>query len=529
MFDKSLLIGDNLSYSIGDRSLFQNLHISLDKEKTGLVGKNGVGKTILIRLLTGSLKPDSGVIYKNCNLGYLPQDFVVYSEKTIVQILNIDQKLKAIERIDSGIYDQKDYDIVGDDWDILQRTKVKLTKFDLGHLDLSRTMGTLSGGEITRVVLVSLLLQNPDFLILDEPTNNLDQESRQALYNLISSFKGGMLIVSHDRKLLSFMDQIIELSSLGAKVYGGNYDQYFSQKHFEQEAKERALSDAEKFFKKTKKTVQTSKEKQEQKTSYGKKQRLSGSHSKMLYDAQKGKSEQTKSKLIQQSEKQIKEAKEKAVRAQKNIEQNKILNFELEKTSVPDNKIVVEIKDLTFGYEDNQIIKDFNLTLKGPKRIAICGPNGSGKTTLLKLITKQLNPTSGSVEIGVERFAYLDQKISILDLQQTILQNFERLNPEVLHGDCRQRLATFLFCNEDTLKLVGNLSGGEKLRVALACVLMGEKPLQLIVLDEPTNNMDLESIASIESALQNYKGALIVVSHDEIFLKNIDVEDKICM
>ena len=221
-----------------------------------------------------------------------------------------------------------------------------------------------------------------------------------------------------------------------------------------------------------------------------------------------------------------------------------------EKEFIKELKLIdVEIKNLTFDYPwsarpkcfaqakriegsnhtNTPIIKDFNLTLKGPKRIAICGPNGSGKTTLLKLITKQLNPTSGSIKIGVEGFAYLDQKISILDPQQTILQNFERLNPEVLHGYCRQRLATFLFRNEDALKLVENLSGGEKLRAALACVLMGEKPPQLILLDEPTNNMDLESIASIESALQNYKGALIVVSHDETFLKNICIEEKISL
>ncbi|MFC1894808.1 ATP-binding cassette domain-containing protein [Candidatus Dependentiae bacterium] len=205
------------------------------------------------------------------------------------------------------------------------------------------------------------------------------------------------------------------------------------------------------------------------------------------------------------------------------------MDFELEKTSVPNNKIVVEIKDLTFDYTNTPLIKDFNLTLKGPRRIAICGPNGSGKTTLLKLITKQLNPVSGSIKIVVERFAYLDQKISILDSQQTILQNFERLNPEVLKTDCGLRLAAFLFRNKDALKLVGNLSGGEKLRAALACVLMGEKPPQLIILDEPINNMDLESIASIESALQSYKGALIVVSHDETFLKNIGVEEKIWM
>jgi ATPase subunit of ABC transporter with duplicated ATPase domains len=189
---------------------------------------------------------------------------------------------------------------------------------------------------------------------------------------------------------------------------------------------------------------------------------------------------------------------------------------------------VLDIQGLVFAYPGHApIISDFKMTVVGAKRVAISGKNGSGKTTLLKLIMGQLIPTSGTIKVGVQHRAYLDQTLSVLDSDQTILENFRRLNPDVQETDCRLRLATFLFVYDDVNKLVSNLSGGEKMRAALACILMGDTPPQLIMLDEPTNNVDLESIASIEQALANYKGALIVVSHDVTFLQNIGVEETI--
>jgi len=236
MSKNSLLVGQDLSYSIGSRQLFNNLTISFGKEKTGLIGRNGTGKSTLIKLLMGFLKPDAGSVYRNCKIGYLPQDFITYSYQSIADVLGIKRKLCSLERIESGDGSVHDYDIVGDDWDVVSRTEALFAKLGLSHLNLHRKMGSLSGGETTRVVFASLFLSRPDFLILDEPTNNLDRDSRQALYDLITEFKGGILVVSHDRKLLSLMDQIVELTSLGVKTYGGNYEQYVAQKESEQQA-----------------------------------------------------------------------------------------------------------------------------------------------------------------------------------------------------------------------------------------------------------------------------------------------------
>ncbi len=525
---KQNIVCESISYSIGDKNILQNISLSVGQEKTGLVGSNGVGKTTLIRLLVGELKPQSGTIFVDGKIGYLPQNFVTNKKSSIAAVLGIEQKLLALEKIGSGNATQPDFDVIGDDWDALERAKATLSKVNLGHLDLSRIVESLSGGETTRVFFARLLLNNPDFLILDEPTNNLDNTSRLALYDSIKSFNGGVLVVSHDRQLLSFMDQIMELSKLGIKTYGGNYDEYVEQKRIEQEALEQDLIDAQKFLKKTRRVVQETKEKYEKRVSMGNKERREGGQPKMFLDYHKGRSEVTKSKLEARTDKQIDSAKDMFNLAKSKLEQKDFLDFDLEATRIHNSKIVLDIQKITFAYPGCQtIIKDFSMTVVGPKRLAITGSNGSGKTTLLKLIMGQLTATSGLIKVGVDHFVYLDQRLSILDYTQTILENFKRLNPSVKELDCRLRLATFLFSHDSVGKTVECLSGGEKMRVALACIFMSDTPPQLIILDEPTNNMDLESIASMERALQNYKGALLVVSHDVMFLQNIGVEEKI--
>jgi len=557
---KSNLVCENLSYFVDDKNLFSNLSLSLGNEKTGLVGSNGVGKTTLLKLIIGELVPKSGVVNLNCKVGYMPQNFVINENQTIAEIFGIDQKIRALEKINSGLGNQQDFDVVGDDWNAVEKVKDCLQKCNLNNLDLSRQVKTLSGGQVTRLFFARLLSDKSDFLILDEPTNNLDAESRLALCEVIKNFDGGILVVSHDRELLSLMDQIMELSPLGLKTYGGNYADYVEQKRIEQETLGQDLIDAQKDLNKARKTVQLSKERYDKRTKMGNKVRHQGGQPKVFLDFKKGRAEVTKSKLEKQTDKQLEDMKDKLIVAKSKLEQKELLDFELEATRVHNTKLVLEISDLVFVYYIDQtdpsawsspvvrpernellasgvervrtenkdlIISNFNMTLVGPKRIAISGKNGSGKTTLLKLIMGELTPTSGSIKVGVQYCVYLDQNLSILDPNQTIFENFKRLNPDVKETDCRLRLAAFLFAHDDALKLVCNLSGGERMRAALACVLMGDTPPQLILLDEPTNNMDLESIASIERVFKNYKGALIVISHDATFLQNIGVDEKI--
>ena len=527
---KQNIVLENLSYAIGNRTLFSNISLSFGTEKTGLVGANGTGKTTLLKILVGELMSQEGAVHVNGIIGYMPQSFVINQNQTIAEVFGIDQKIMALSNINAGHGLKKDFEIIGEDWLVVERAEDILHRCKLDGIDLSRRINSLSGGQTTRVFFARLLMQQPDLLIIDEPTNNLDSESRLALYDVIQQFNGGLLIVSHDRQLLTLMDQIVEISSLGVKTYGGNYTDYDAQKQVEQEALGQDIIDAQKQLRKTQKTVQLSKERYDQRVKAGNKLRRSGSELTAFLDKQKNRAENTKSKLEQKTDKQLEAVKEKLTEAKARLEQKDLLAFELEATRVHNTKIVLDIKNLTFAYpEQTPILADFSMTVIGPKRIAIAGKNGSGKTTLLKLIMGQLMPTSGSITIGVQHYAYLDQALSVLDMHQTVLENFQRLNPDVLVTDCRLRLAIFLFAHDDALKLTSNLSGGEKMRAALACVLMGNTPPQLILLDEPTNNMDLSSIASIEQALQNYKGALLVVSHDALFLENIGVEKEIAL
>lgn len=530
MFKKSLIVAQDLSCNIGERGLFSKINFSFDNEKTGLVGRNGIGKTTLIKLLLGKVEPSAGTVYINGKIGYLPQDFTFYANQSIASILGIEKKLKALKKIESGDFDEKDQEIIGADWDIVERTKALFAKLGLSHLEFSRKMESLSGGEVTRLMLAAVLLKKPDYIILDEPTNNLDIESRELLYKTLSSLHIGMLVISHDRNLLSLMDQIMELSTLGLKTYGGNYNYYHEQKLIEQEAKKRQLEDAQKFLKKTKKEAQKKKEFHQKKVSYGKKSRLSRSHPKMWYNAQKERSEKSKEKLTRTIDRQLQTAKKQVSQASKNVEDFDILKIKFAEVELPAKKIVADIKDLTFGYTvGSPVTKNFNLTVVGPERIAFVGPNGCGKSTLLKLILKKLQPTSGFVNIGVQRYAYLDQKVEILDHKKSILQNFQEMNPEINQADAYTILASFLFPGQTAMIKVENLSGGEKLRAALACCLMSKMPPKLVILDEPTNHLDLDSILCIEQLLKKYEGALIIVSHDETFLKNIGIEKKICL
>lgn len=508
------------------KTLFDKLALAFSRRKTGLVGKNGVGKSTLIKLILGELCYHSGSIHIEGKLAYVPQSLSISPEITIAKLLGYEEKIHALQRITQGSIDECDFFVLNEDWDIEERIKKQLALFSLGSIPYHRQLKMLSGGEITRLLLVKAFTSDVDFLLLDEPTNHLDYTARKQLYNAIQQWQGGLIVVSHDRALLNLMEEIVELTTLGATCYGGNYDVYADQKVIENTAKKLQLHDAKKLLGKSKHTIQSSREKHEQKQSYGRELRRSGSIDKLGANSKKGRSERTQSKLLIKEERLINQAETQLQSAKEKIEINEEIYVDLPATKVPNGKIILDIEHLSFSYPDatNMIIQNFNLTLQGPKRIALVGDNGSGKTTLIQLILKQIQPQAGKIYIGTDHVSYLDQHASLLNPQLSILENFLQLNPDAKENDAYRYLAQFLFRSALALKLVRDLSGGEKLRSLLACVLMSSYPPQLLILDEPTNHLDLDSIKSIESALKNYQGAIIVISHDERFLDNIGIE-----
>ncbi len=526
--DKSIVLKD-VSFEIRNGVfVFKNLSISFGQEKTGLVGKNGVGKTTLLNLITNKLKPISGKIINKSVIGYLPQDYQFNLNKSIAETLGIAEKLKTIDKINKGSTDKELIKVVGQDWDIKNRAVEKLSKFNLGNVNFDTLLKDLSGGERMKVVLAGLLIWNADFLIMDEPTNNLDSSSRQAVYNLVKDWKDGLLIVSHDRELLNLMDRIIHLDEKGLKIYGGNYDFYLEQKKLETEALQRQLSDAKKEFKKTKKQAQEVKERQQKRLSHGKKRKDKLGLPKIITNEMKKSAQQTSGKLKIIHETRIDDALQNLVKAKEQISPENLIRVDLGDTEVPRGKLVVEIKNVSFTYLNSSrtIFENLNLTIYGPSRIAIDGPNGSGKTTLIKLVLGQLKPSVGSVYLGLENFVYLDQGVDLLNKSKTLLENLIDFS-DLDEVSARNWLSRFLFYGADAFKKIDVLSGGERIKAALACVLAGKNPPQLLILDEPTNNLDLDSIEQIESALSNFKGTLIVVSHDKRFIQNIGVERSI--
>ena len=506
--------------------LFDNLSLAFSRNKTGLLGRNGIGKTTLFKLIMNELQPLTGSIHCEGQLAYLPQNIQLPTHLTVAGFLELESILLAYQRILQGSTNEDDFVLLNDRWGIEQDFQTQLRLFNLNYLSASHKISDLSGGEFTRLLLTKAFHSNANMLLFDEPTNHLDIEGKLQFYEAVRNWPKGLLLISHDRELLNLMDEIVELTSLGAFHYGGNYDSYVEQKALIQAGYELLLTNAKKQVQRSKQSIQDSREKHASKRAYGRKQKESGSIDKLAANAARGKSERTQSRLLIQDKRLTREADTQLKMAKEHIETVEEINVLLPKTSVPCGKIILELNDVSFTYSNsaNPLIQNFNLIMKGPERIALAGKNGIGITTLVRLILGQLQPQQGTVYIGTEYVCYLDQKASLLEPEASVLDNFIRLNPETTTEAAHTNLARFLFRNVAALKQVKHLSDGEKLRALLACILMATRPPQLMILDEPTNHLDLQSILSIESALKNYQGALIVISHDKQFISNIGTE-----
>ena len=518
---------DSVSAATPDgRGLFDNLTIAFGRERTGLVGRNGVGKTTLLRLLTGDQQPVSGAIGRAGRIGVLRQTLQPPPGATVADILDVAAPLALLTRVEAGQGSDDDYAYA--DWVLPVRIDDAMIEVGLEGLAYDRLADTLSGGQLTRLSLAALLVAQPDVILLDEPTNNLDVAARAFVVAFLRRWRGGAVVVSHDRTLLREMDRIVELSGLGAKVYGGNYDLYAERKAQEREAAERDLAAAERDTARVEREVQKAREKKARADAAGKRFAARGSEPKILLGAMAERAENSGGRAERLAERQRDGAAEALNEAQAKVERVRALAFDLPSSGLAAGKTVLAFEDVSFRYGETPILSNLSLKIVGPERVAVVGANGTGKTTLIKLAAGALEPTSGRVVSGA-RAVLLDQKTAVLEDGQTILESFRRLNPEATVNDAQAALARFLFRNTAAHQVVGSLSGGERLRAALACVLSGARPPQLLILDEPTNHLDLQSIEAVEAALAGYDGALLVVSHDRDFLDAIGIEREIAL
>jgi ATPase subunit of ABC transporter with duplicated ATPase domains len=372
-----------------------------------------------------------------------------------------------------------------------------------------------------------LLLREPDLLVLDEPTNHLDAAARAVLHQLFAEWPRGLLVISHDRAVLAGVDRILELSTLGARLYGGGYEAYRAQRDVELAAAERDLDEARTALKRSERDVQATRERKERQDARGRKSRSDGSQPRLVLNARRERSQSTGARLAAEGARELDGQRERLHAARARVEARARLAFALPPTGLHATKRVVEVRDAAFAFpgQSDPRIRAFNLTLTGAERVAIVGENGAGKSTLLRLLAGELAPTSGEVVRGVpaDRLAVLDQKISWPIPRGSLLENFQAYNPDADASHARQALATFLFRGDSALQPVATLSGGEALRGAMAAQLHAPTPPLLLLLDEPTNHLDLDSLEAVEGALRAYDGALVVVSHDAAFLQAIGI------
>ena len=562
---------DHISYAHPTQPpLFEDLSAVFSAPLTGLIGDNGCGKTTLFRLILGDINPSQGIISTPPHIAYLPQDLGLSGHQHLADIFGITKILQALDALESGEYSPCLYDTIGDAWDIEERTLVALAEHGFGPALtttdtqarrnlLMRPLSTFSGGQTVTAALTALLSSNPEFILLDEPTNNLDSAAKAQLFTALEALPCPALIISHDRDLLERVHVIAELHAdrqglAHLRLFEGNYSTYRQALETEQQAAQRRVTEAKNQVRSAhREWVQA-----QEIISKNMAQVWKDDQPDTILALAKDASRQAAAKLRVLRVGKQEQAQEAYQNAQNQVRIQEKIYAELSQQPLPAGRKVLELSRIdsaqvsreTFTVQQPTKV-DFlhfspteansesqhgtpaerpeHLILSGPEHLHITGANGSGKTTLLNAIAHAgeadyLSPVQPAyrVDYCIEG-AYIPQRIT-LDPELTLLQSVQRANPGVSEQHLRDQLARLLFRRESVHHKTGELSGGERFRAAVAQVLLADPVPQLLMLDEPTNNLDISSVDWLVQALEAYTGALIVVSHDEDFCRRIRID-----
>ncbi len=485
--------------------------------RTGLIGLNGSGKSTLLKLIAGELTPTAGTVKVAGEVGYLPQHAPLDTHLRVDQALGIAATRAALHAIENGDASEQHFTAVGDDWDVEERARATLDQLGLPGVDLDRTIGEVSGGESVLLRLAALLLRRPDVLLLDEPTNNLDRAARQRLYDAVAGWSGVLVVVSHDRELLQLVDRIADLRGGEIHWYGGNFSAYEEALAVEQEAAERMVRVAEADVQRQKRELADAHIKLARRVRYGNKMNANKREPKIVMNERKREAQVSAGKHRIMHTERLKEARERLDEAAEAVRDDDEIRIDLPHTAVPPGRTVLTLQALRTRYGARADVE-----VRGPERIALTGRNGSGKTTLLRTVAGELPPEEGAAQVHVPH-RFLPQRLEVLDDTLTVVENVARFAPDATNNRIRARLARFLFKGARADQVAGTLSGGERFRASLAALMLAEPAPQLLMLDEPTNNLDMASVRRLVTALESYEGALLVVSHDLPFLRDIGI------
>lgn len=526
-----MFILQNITYTHPDRELlFADISVSINKhDKIALIGHNGAGKSTLLKIMAGELSPIVGSVKTDSKSYYVPQIFGQFNDLTIAQALQITEKVTALREILNGHVTEENLALLDDDWSIEERCNEAFAYWKLDGFNLDQKLSTLSGGQKTKVFLAGISIHKPDLVLLDEPSNHLDLESRSLLYEYIQYTNNTLVIVSHDRSLLNLLDVVYELGKRGITIYGGNYDFYVEQKRIESDAFQQELKGKEKALKKAKETERESMERQQKLDARGKKKQEKAGLPTIVMNTLKNNAERSTSKLKGVHADKIEGISQELHKLRRDIPDADKMKVEFEVSGIHRGKILFTAKAVNFRYGDDVLwAAPLSFQITSGERIALKGANGSGKTTLIRMMMGTLVPQEGVMERSSIDIIYIDQDYSLIDNSLTVYQQAEYFNSGTLQEhDVKMRLNRFLFSSVYWDKPCRALSGGEKMRLMLCCLTISEHAPDMIILDEPTNNLDIQNIEILTSALNAYKGTLLVVSHDAYFLNEIAIEKEI--
>jgi len=503
---KVIVARDIVKYHGGDLKILSGATLSVEVgEKIGLVGRNGVGKTTLLNVLSGNLEPDGGAVERvgGVKVGMTSQSLYVGTGRSVEEemlsafegLIRREEDLKALEAMLSenpSPYLLERYGRLQAEFDrnggygYRARAASALSSLGFDPEDWKRPVGSFSGGEQSRIALARLLLSEPDLVLLDEPTNHLDLKAIEWLENFVKNAKSAVLVVSHDRYFLDAVaGSILELDDGMLARYPGNYTRYVAEKK----------AQGEQLARKAKANL----ERREQLERFIEKNRAK---------ATKAKQAKSKQKLLDRMEK---------IEGPKNGKKN--MKLDLGSETARSGRVVLEMEDVSYSYDDEPLLTGLELVIERGERVALLGPNGAGKSTIMHLVAGELELQKGTVRLGNNvALAYQDQQLARLDGSKTVLE--EAMYATGLAApEARDLLGAFLFSGDDVFKKVSALSGGEKNRLSLAKIVASDA--NLLLLDEPTNNLDIPAREALEDALLKYRGTMFFISHDRYFLRKL--------
>ncbi|MBL7479529.1 ATP-binding cassette domain-containing protein [Legionella bononiensis] len=497
------------------KPLYSDLDLCLSDTTHFMVGDNGCGKSSLAK----SLAQQSPQVSHFGIVGYLSQELNPFTG-TVAEKLEVNELLKALQRCEEGGILEQDFELLENNWDIKAILEKQFEAYELPTTILNQPYTSLSGGMRTRLNLLILERQRCDFYILDEPSNHLDKTSRIWLMHWIKAHPN-CLIISHDLSLLEQSQVILELNSKGIHRYQGGWEEYLASKKQQELELERKVAQTQQALAESLKAKQKNQETLQAKQNKAQKDRHQTNQSKLILDKKKATSESTGARLAGLNEKRVSEATKAYTSAKEELIEVKPQSFRVSPVAAQSKQhLILDNIILPYGHQN-----PINLQLAGGEHLWLSGENGSGKSTLLKIIQGTVQPLQGSV-IKPKETALLDQHFSFLNQEESVLSNFSRLSPGLSEAEYRTILAQLRLRRESALQPVSTLSGGETLKLALAVLFSGLSSPPLLLLDEPDNHLDLASKALLLTALKQYQGSIVLVSHDVHFVRALNIDNE---